>query len=150
MFVCVRMPKIRTKKTKYPADWEKIAETLDSISAKMREAETADQTGKRKDELMWPIFRLHHQRSRYIYEMYYVKHEISKDCYEFCLKEGWADALLIAKWKKVPYFFHAPHGHNLSLSFLSRPCHAMPCGHCRHRSCTFPVCSMCCVLSVYV
>ena len=30
-------------------------------------AENMDQAGKRKDELLWPIFRLHHQRSRYIW-----------------------------------------------------------------------------------
>ena len=38
---------------------------------------------------------------RYIYEMYYKKHEISKELYEFCLRNKLADAGLIAKWKKV-------------------------------------------------
>jgi len=94
------MPKIRTKKTKYPSDWSKISLTLESLESKMREAETSDVSGKRKDELIWPIFRLNHQRSRYVYEMYYQKKEINKETYEFCLKEGYADANLIAKWKK--------------------------------------------------
>lgn len=60
-----------------------------------------DQAGKRKDELLWPIFRLHHQRSRYIYDMYYNKKAISKEVYEFALREKYADQNLIAKWKKV-------------------------------------------------
>ncbi len=43
--------------------------------------------GKRKMEMSWPIFRIHHQRSRYIYDMYYKKKKISKDLYEYCLRE---------------------------------------------------------------
>jgi bud site selection protein 31 len=32
--------------------------------------------------------------------MFYKKHEISREVYEFCLQQGYADASLIAKWKK--------------------------------------------------
>lgn len=35
--------------------------------------------------------------------MYYKRKVISKDLYNYCLKEGIADAALIAKWKKVGY-----------------------------------------------
>jgi bud site selection protein 31 len=38
--------------------------------------------------------------SRYIYELFYKKKEISRELYEYCLKEKWGDANLIAKWKK--------------------------------------------------
>ena len=44
--------------------------------------------------------KLHHQRSRYIYECYYKRKEITKELYEYCLNEQWADRNLIAKWKK--------------------------------------------------
>ena len=37
--------------------------------------------------------------------MYYKKKQISKELYEFCLKEKWADAMLTAKWKKPGYEF---------------------------------------------
>jgi len=63
--------------------------------------ENEDDSKKRKNEMLWPIFRLHHQKSRYIYEMYYKKSEISRELYDFCLRENFADANLIAKWKKV-------------------------------------------------
>jgi len=63
--------------------------------------ENEEHEGKRKAESVWPIFRLHHQRSRYIFEMYYKKKAISRELYEFCLQEKYADASLIAKWKKV-------------------------------------------------
>ena len=66
-------------------------------------AEAAPHEGKRKNESLWPIFRIHHQRSRYVYEMYAKKKAISKELYDYCCREGYADANLIAKWKKPGY-----------------------------------------------
>jgi len=57
--------------------------------------------GKRKCESLWPIFKIAHQQSRYIYDLHYRRKEISKELYEFCLEQGYADRNLIAKWKKV-------------------------------------------------
>jgi hypothetical protein len=56
---------------------------------------------KRKVEANWDIFRLHHQRTRYVYEMHYKRKAISKEVYDYCLKQKYADGNLIAKWKKV-------------------------------------------------
>ena len=67
-------------------------------------AENESHEGKRKVESQWPVFKLHHQRSRYIYDLYYKRRGISKELYDFCIKEGYADANLIAKWKKVRHF----------------------------------------------
>lgn len=53
--------------------------------------------------MIWPLIRLHHQRSRYIYQMYYEKKAISAEVYNFCLDQKYADAALIAKWKKPGY-----------------------------------------------
>jgi hypothetical protein len=64
-------------------------------------AENDPHDGKRKCEALWPIFRISHQRSRYIYDLYYRRKQISKELYEFCLNQGYADRNLIAKWKKV-------------------------------------------------
>ena len=66
-------------------------------------AEEADSTGKNKKESLWPILRINHQRSRYVYEMYYQKHEITRPVYEFALRHRYADKALIAKWKKQGY-----------------------------------------------
>jgi len=52
---------------------------------------------------VWPIFRFHHQRSRYVYEMFHKRAAISRELYDFCLAQGVADAALIAKWKKTGY-----------------------------------------------
>ena len=42
-------------------------------------------------------------RSRYVYDLYYTREAISKQLYEWLLKNGYADANLIAKWKKQGY-----------------------------------------------
>jgi len=41
--------------------------------------------------------------SRYIYDLYYEKEAISKPLYDWLLKNNYADAMLIAKWKKQGY-----------------------------------------------
>ena len=41
--------------------------------------------------------------SRYIYDLYYEKEAISKTLYDWLLKNGYADANLISKWKKQGY-----------------------------------------------
>uniref|UniRef100_A0A0E0CAJ1 G10 protein n=1 Tax=Oryza meridionalis TaxID=40149 RepID=A0A0E0CAJ1_9ORYZ len=97
------MPKIKTSRVKYPGGWELIEPTIRELDAKMREAENDTHDGKRKCEALWPIFRISHQRSRYIYDLYYRRKEISKELYEFCLDQGYADRNLIAKWKKPGY-----------------------------------------------
>lgn len=64
-------------------------------------AENDTHDGKRKCETMWPIFKIAHQKSRYVFDLYHRRKEISKELYEFCLEQGYADRNLIAKWKKV-------------------------------------------------
>lgn len=91
----------------------------------MKDAENASHDGKKRHEVLWPIFQISHQRtspihqhevrarseltgcvcagSRYIYELYYEKEAISKQLYDWLLKNKYADAMLIAKWKKQGY-----------------------------------------------
>ncbi|THH04744.1 hypothetical protein EW146_g10098 [Bondarzewia mesenterica] len=99
-----RMPKIRTTRTRKPPEgFEDIEGVLDDYAKKMRDAENESHEGKRKSESLWPIMRISHTRSRYIYELYYKREAISKELYDWLLKEGYADANLIAKWKKAGY-----------------------------------------------
>ncbi|KAE9451295.1 hypothetical protein C3L33_16811, partial [Rhododendron williamsianum] len=75
-------------------------------------AENDPHDGKRKCEALWPIFKIAHQKSRYIFDLYHRRKEISKELYEFCLEQGHADPNLIAKWKKVcgvPSFEYSPN-----------------------------------------
>ncbi|KAF7302956.1 G10 protein [Mycena kentingensis (nom. inval.)] len=91
------MPKIKTTRTKKPPEgFEEIRPILEEYDKKMRDAENESHEGKRKNEATWPIMQISHARSRYIYERRY-KHDdeedaMSKELYEWLLKEGYADA----------------------------------------------------------
>eukprot|EP00045_Choanoeca_perplexa_P015344 m.191670 g.191670 ORF g.191670 m.191670 type:complete len:146 (-) comp16956_c0_seq2:1615-2052(-) len=97
------MPKHRQSKKPPPDGWDLIEETIEELDMKMREAEQEPTDGKRKCEAVWPIFRIHHQKSRYLYDLYYRRKAISRELYEWCVKEGHADKNLIAKWRKNGY-----------------------------------------------
>ena len=98
------MPKIRKSKAKEPPKgWNTIEPALTELNYKLKEVTSEPHEGKRKPESVWPILRIHHQMSRYIYEIYYFKKEISKEVYDYCLTEKWGDQNLIAKWKKPGY-----------------------------------------------
>ena len=91
-------------------------------------AENESHEGKRRVESPWPIFKLHHQRSRYVYDLYHKRHAISKELYDFLLEQGYADGQLIAKWKKVGRRCRAP------------PCHPRTSAHTRGRGHCAPLC----------
>ncbi|EDK31927.1 cell cycle control protein, G10 family protein (macronuclear) [Tetrahymena thermophila SB210] len=101
------MPRIQNNKTKKtPPGWDRIEQKLLELTNKMRDVENEPHEGKRKVEALWPIYQIHHERSRYVYEMFYKakpEDKISRELYEYCLREKWADADLIAKWKKKGY-----------------------------------------------
>lgn len=55
------MPKIKTLRTKKkPAGWSTIEPKIQAFQTKMRDVENAPFEGKRKPEVLWPIFKLHH------------------------------------------------------------------------------------------
>ncbi|KAI9830999.1 MAG: hypothetical protein M1826_004116 [Phylliscum demangeonii] len=99
------MPPARsTRQRKPPPDgFDDLEDTLLSFSNKMKDAENAAHEGKRRNETLWPFFQISHQRSRYIYELYYLKEAISQTLYDWLLKNGYADGDLIAKWKRQGY-----------------------------------------------
>lgn len=100
------MPPVRTARASRkapPEGFDDIEDTLLEFQTKMKDAENASHEGKKKYEMTWPIFQITHQRSRYIYDLYYTKEAISKQLYDYLLKNGYADPMLIAKWKKQGY-----------------------------------------------
>jgi bud site selection protein 31 len=59
--------------------------------------------GLRKTESQWPVHQINWQKSRYVYDMFYIYHKISREVYDYCVKNKLVDAGLIAKWKKPGY-----------------------------------------------
>mmetsp|Transcript_15678 Transcript_15678/g.36641 ORF Transcript_15678/g.36641 Transcript_15678/m.36641 type:complete len:265 (-) Transcript_15678:331-1125(-) len=98
------MPRIRTLNTKKPPEgWDDVAPQLEEFQTQMRDAVNEPHEGKRRNEATWNITKIHYERSRYIYELFYKKKAISKELYQYLLQEKYADAALIAKWKKKGY-----------------------------------------------
>ncbi|KAI3826120.1 hypothetical protein L1987_00163 [Smallanthus sonchifolius] len=142
-----KMPKVKTNRVKYPEGWELVEPTLNELQAKMREAENDPHDGKRKCEALWPIFKIAHQKSRYIFDLYYRRKEISAELYEFCLDQGYADRNLMTKWKKPGYERLCclrciqPRDHNFQTTCVCRvPKHlreekVIECVHCGCKGC---------------
>lgn len=59
------MPPIRTARNRKPppAGFDDIEDTLLEFSNKMKDAENAPHEGKKKHEVLWPIFQISHQRT---------------------------------------------------------------------------------------
>lgn len=57
------MPPVRTSRNRKPppAGFDDIEDTLLEFSNKMKDAENASHDGKKKHEMLWPIFQISHQ-----------------------------------------------------------------------------------------
>ncbi|XBW38107.1 hypothetical protein QEN19_003702 [Hanseniaspora menglaensis] len=72
-------------------------------TARLREKKDREaglREGHREDS---EIFRASNERSRFVFELFYLKKNISKELYLWLLNEKIADRLLIAKWRKRGY-----------------------------------------------
>eukprot|EP00216_Chloropicon_sp_CCMP2111_P006086 CAMPEP_0198236162 /NCGR_PEP_ID=MMETSP1446-20131203/2067_1 /TAXON_ID=1461542 ORGANISM="Unidentified sp, Strain CCMP2111" /NCGR_SAMPLE_ID=MMETSP1446 /ASSEMBLY_ACC=CAM_ASM_001112 /LENGTH=240 /DNA_ID=CAMNT_0043917763 /DNA_START=97 /DNA_END=819 /DNA_ORIENTATION=- len=93
----------RSKRKRLPEGWELIEPTLNEFEERMREAVNETHEGKRKNESTWEITRIHWERNRFIYEVYYKKKAISRELYDYLVQAKVADQNLIAKWRKPGY-----------------------------------------------
>lgn len=95
------MPKVpRRTRRAVPKGFDEVEPVLQDFSRKLKDAENEPHEGKRKVEILWPIMRLHHQRSRYIYDLYYKRKTASKELFDYLIREGYGDGPLISKWRK--------------------------------------------------
>lgn len=104
--IVIIMPRIKTNRTKKaPEGFDKISNTLDEFAIQLKEVQNqkGSKLSSKDTESTWQVFQIHHERSRYIYTLYYKRKAISKELYEWLLREKYADKLLIAKWKKTGY-----------------------------------------------
>lgn len=95
--------KVRLGNKRKPAGWADIEEALYQFEDRLREAVDDPHEGKRKCESAWPVHRIHYERNRYIYDLYYKQQKITRDLYEFLVRERVVDASLISKWRKPGY-----------------------------------------------
>eukprot|EP01059_Diplonema_ambulator_P014424 TRINITY_DN25336_c0_g1_i1.p1 TRINITY_DN25336_c0_g1~~TRINITY_DN25336_c0_g1_i1.p1 ORF type:complete len:268 (+),score=101.98 TRINITY_DN25336_c0_g1_i1:64-804(+) len=91
------------KKAKLPDGWITVAPTLEALDRELKDQIAAGHDGKRVVEMQWPVHQINWQKTRYIYDMYYIYKKIDKAVYDYCIKNKIVDANLIAKWKKPGY-----------------------------------------------
>ncbi|GMH58456.1 hypothetical protein TrLO_g7390 [Triparma laevis f. longispina] len=88
---------------KPPPGFAYLSSTLTALSNELRTMVNRSHEGLRKSESNWPIIQLTNQRSRYVYDMFYIHKKIDRKTYDYCVRQKIADAALIAKWKKGGY-----------------------------------------------
>lgn len=79
------MPPVRTARNRKPppAGFDDLEDTLLEFSNKMKDAENAPHEGKKKHEVLWPIFQISHQRTwDYVdfLTLLYPSRRISRQC----------------------------------------------------------------------
>jgi bud site selection protein 31 len=98
------LPAKWNKKKRPPPDgFDYIEPILESLENELRDKVKESNLTQRKNEAIWPVHQINWQKSRYVYDLYYVYNKISKDVYQYCLDQKLIDAGLIAKWKKPGY-----------------------------------------------
>ncbi|KAG7891415.1 hypothetical protein KL936_001358 [Ogataea polymorpha] len=98
------MPRFKGSNSKTPEEFWKLQPTLVKFEEKMKRSESKiAKMGRPKHESLWEISQINHQRSRYIYEMFYKKKLITRPTYDWLLNHKYGDAELIAKWRKQGY-----------------------------------------------
>ncbi|KAG7864808.1 hypothetical protein KL918_005129 [Ogataea parapolymorpha] len=98
------MPRFKGSNSKPPEEFWKLQPTLVKFEQKMKRSESKiSKMGRPKHESLWEISHINHQRSRYIYEMFYKKKLITRLTYDWLLNHKYGDAELIAKWRKQGY-----------------------------------------------
>ncbi|KAF5920589.1 hypothetical protein HPG69_012070 [Diceros bicornis minor] len=91
------MWKIRRCCHRAPSDgWEISEAALRKLDQKMRQVELESLEGKRQVESLWPIFKVHHQKSWNVFQLLFKRKAIKKEVYAYCLREGCEDLYLIA------------------------------------------------------
>jgi bud site selection protein 31 len=91
------------KRKKPPVGFDYVEPILEALENEVRDKVKESNMNQRKIESLWPIHQINWQKSRYIYDLYYTHHRISKEVYQYCINQKLVDAALIAKWKKPGY-----------------------------------------------
>ncbi|ELP88367.1 hypothetical protein EIN_228300 [Entamoeba invadens IP1] len=92
------------KLKKGPAGKEKLIPKITEFEEQLRVAQNDPMYGRRRNETTWDVIKNNYERSKFVYEQY-TQQEISKELYDYCVKNDIIDGMLIAKWKK-PGFGH--------------------------------------------
>lgn len=95
--------RIKMKTRKAPPGIEHVSEKLIEFEARTREALNEPMDDKRRNEISWPMHRLHYEKNRYLYDMHFKENKISKKLLDYLVNQKLADGKLMAKWRRPGY-----------------------------------------------
>ncbi|GJQ15666.1 hypothetical protein GpartN1_g7457.t1 [Galdieria partita] len=93
----------RIRQKKLPKGFELIETQLEKFEDEMREIMNDTMEDKMRNELTWKVHKLHWKKNRFIFNLYYKEKSISKELFDFLVREKVVDANLISKWRKPGY-----------------------------------------------
>ncbi|GJD11301.1 Protein BUD31 homolog 2 [Galdieria sulphuraria] len=93
----------RIRQKKLPKGFELIETQLEKFEDEMREIMNDTMEDKMRNELTWKVHKLHWKKNRFIFNLYYKEKAISKELFDFLVKEKVVDDNLISKWRKPGY-----------------------------------------------
>lgn len=94
--------RLKMKARKAPPGMDKIQDKLQEFEARARDILNTPADDKRRNEITWPMHKLHYKKNRYLFDMQ-RRHEISKTLLDYLIHEKIADGKLIAKWRRPGY-----------------------------------------------
>lgn len=128
-----------------PPSFAIVRDYLEAIEAKM-ECVLRDASTDGASDVLWPIYRLHHQRSRYLFAMY-KDGKIEPSLYKYLCAMRYVDVHLVSYWKKPEYanlcclhcIEHKPTDDKVCICrvperYLGKQC-GTPCAACGCRGC---------------
>lgn len=80
--------------------WEAIESVIEGFEQQMKDAVAEDHAGKRKAETTWRVHRIHFEKNRFIFDLMYKQKALSRELYDYMVRQKIADGALIAKWRK--------------------------------------------------
>lgn len=87
-----------------PDGYDKIQPVLKKFQDKLKSLEGRESNRTiPKNQSYWDIYRIDHQKSRYIYSLFYQRNLISEELYLWLVKYRFVNGSLIAKWRKKGY-----------------------------------------------
>eukprot|EP00658_Telonema_sp_P-2_P031800 TRINITY_DN23720_c0_g1_i4.p1 TRINITY_DN23720_c0_g1~~TRINITY_DN23720_c0_g1_i4.p1 ORF type:complete len:213 (-),score=46.86 TRINITY_DN23720_c0_g1_i4:246-884(-) len=95
--------RLKVLQKKPPPGWDIVEPGLEEFERKMKEAMEEPHEGKRKAECTWKVHKIHWERNRFIFQLYFKEKQISKAMYDYLCRQKIADGALIAKWRKPGY-----------------------------------------------
>ncbi len=99
------MPKLKAKYSQPPpAGFDEIAQILTELNQRMQDAAISneDMSQKSKNELLWPIIRADHQRTRYLFEMIRQRN-LPRAIIDYAISEGYVNKQLLQIWGRPGY-----------------------------------------------